>query len=179
VFLFDEPLSNLDASLRVQMRVELARLHRELGATMVYVTHDQAEAMTLGDRIVVLNGGKIEQAGTPRELYQRPANRFVAGFLGTPRMNFIERTLDTGEKVTIGIRAEHLAPADVSSADVVDDTVAHVEYLGDHVIVYTTGQLAMRLDPAQAPAPGSAIRIAVPAAYCHVFGQDGRSRNIV
>jgi multiple sugar transport system ATP-binding protein len=178
VFLFDEPLSNLDASLRVQMRVELARLHRELGTTMIYVTHDQAEAMTLGDRIVVLNGGHVEQVGTPQELYQRPANRFVAGFLGTPRMNFIERHVD-GEKVTIGIRAEHLALADVSSADTVDDTVAHVEYLGDHVIVYTTGQLALRLSPAQAPAPGSAIRIAVPPAYCHVFGPDGRTRNIV
>jgi multiple sugar transport system ATP-binding protein len=179
VFLFDEPLSNLDASLRVQMRVELARLHRELGATMVYVTHDQSEAMTLGDRIVVLNGGRIEQAGTPRELYERPANRFVAGFLGTPKMNFIERTGADGEKVTIGIRAEHLALAEVSSADTVQDTVAHVEYLGDHVIVYTTGGLALRLAPAQAPAPGSAIAIAVPPAYCHAFSQDGRVRNIV
>jgi multiple sugar transport system ATP-binding protein len=178
VFLFDEPLSNLDASLRVQMRVELARLHRELGTTMIYVTHDQAEAMTLGDRIVVLNQGRIEQAGPPRELYERPANQFVAGFLGTPRMNFIERTID-GEKVTIGIRAEHLALADVSSADTVDDTVAHVEYLGDHVIVYTRGQLAVRLPPALAPAPGSAIRLAIPPTLCHVFGQDGRVRNIV
>ena len=174
VFLFDEPLSNLDASLRVQMRVELARLHRELGATMIYVTHDQAEAMTLGDRIVVMNGGKIEQVGTPQELYQHPANRFVAGFLGTPRMNFIERG-----KVTIGIRAEHLALAAVSSADTVQDTVAHVEYLGDHVIVYTTGQLALRLDPTQAPVPGSVVNIAVPPAYCHTFSQDGRVRNIV
>jgi multiple sugar transport system ATP-binding protein len=89
LFLFDEPLSNLDASLRVQMRVELSRLHQELKTTMIYVTHDQVEAMTLGQRIVVFNGGRIEQVGTPFELYNRPGNRFVAGFLGTPKMNFI------------------------------------------------------------------------------------------
>ncbi|MES2074833.1 MAG: sn-glycerol-3-phosphate ABC transporter ATP-binding protein UgpC [Pseudomonadota bacterium] len=89
LFLFDEPLSNLDASLRVQMRVELSRLHQELKTTMIYVTHDQVEAMTLGQRIVVFNGGSIEQVGTPFELYNRPGNRFVAGFLGTPKMNFI------------------------------------------------------------------------------------------
>src|SRR3954467_15932111 len=90
VFLFDEPLSNLDAALRAQTRVELARLHRELGATMIYVTHDQVEAMTLGQKIVVFNGGRIEQVGTPSELYQRPANLFVAGFLGSPRMNLLK-----------------------------------------------------------------------------------------
>lgn len=89
VFLFDEPLSNLDAALRVQMRLELSRLHRELGATMIYVTHDQVEAMTMGQRIVVFNAGRIEQVGTPLELYHRPVNQFVAGFLGSPRMNFI------------------------------------------------------------------------------------------
>lgn len=89
VFLFDEPLSNLDAALRAQTRVELARLHRELNATMIYVTHDQVEAMTLGQRIVVFNGGRIEQVGTPLDLYERPANLFVAGFLGTPKMNFL------------------------------------------------------------------------------------------
>ncbi|HVY81307.1 MAG TPA: TOBE domain-containing protein, partial [Steroidobacteraceae bacterium] len=89
VFLFDEPLSNLDAALRGQMRVEIARLHARLGATMIYVTHDQVEAMTLASRIVVLNGGRIEQVGAPLELYHRPANLFVAGFLGSPRMNFL------------------------------------------------------------------------------------------
>ena len=89
VFLFDEPLSNLDASLRVQMRVEISRLHQELKTTMIYVTHDQVEAMTLGQRIAVFNGGRIEQVGTPHELYNHPANLFVAGFLGTPKMNFI------------------------------------------------------------------------------------------
>lgn len=93
VFLFDEPLSNLDAKLRTQMRVELARLHRKLDATMIYVTHDQVEAMTLADRIVVMNDGIIQQVGKPLELYQRPANRFVAGFIGTPAMNFIDGKL--------------------------------------------------------------------------------------
>ena len=89
VFLFDEPLSNLDAALRVQMRLELSSLHRELGTTMIYVTHDQVEAMTMGDRIAVFNGGRIEQIGPPLQLYERPANRFVAGFLGSPHMNFM------------------------------------------------------------------------------------------
>jgi multiple sugar transport system ATP-binding protein len=135
VFLFDEPLSNLDAALRGQTRVELARLHRELQATMIYVTHDQVEAMTLGQKIVVLNGGRIEQVGTPVDLYERPANKFVAGFLGSPRMNFFEATLAgergrsasvqlaggtrvqvaadvgraaPGAHVTLGVRPEHL-----------------------------------------------------------------------
>ncbi|MGJ7917108.1 ABC transporter ATP-binding protein [Massilia sp. LXY-6] len=135
VFLFDEPLSNLDAALRAQTRVELARLHRELATTMIYVTHDQVEAMTLGQKIVVFNGGRIEQAGTPFELYERPANLFVAGFLGSPRMNFLEASLvgeegaiatvrlaggahvdvaadagaaAVGAKLTLGVRPEHL-----------------------------------------------------------------------
>ena len=93
VFLFDEPLSNLDAKLRVQMRVEIRRLHRRLGATSVFVTHDQIEAMTLADRLVVMNQGRIEQVGTPAEVYRRPASRFVAGFIGSPPMNFLEAHL--------------------------------------------------------------------------------------
>ena len=103
LFLFDEPLSNLDASLRVQMRVEISRLHQELKTTMIYVTHDQVEAMTLGQRIVVFNGGRIEQVGTPHELYNRPANLFVAGFLGTPKMNFIpgEISAVTADSATV------------------------------------------------------------------------------
>jgi multiple sugar transport system ATP-binding protein len=96
VFLFDEPLSNLDAGLRVQMRVELSNLHRELGATMIYVTHDQTEAMTLGDRIAVFNKGYIEQVGAPMDMYQRPANTFVAAFLGSPKMNLLPCTVSTG-----------------------------------------------------------------------------------
>ena len=98
LFLFDEPLSNLDAELRAQMRVEIAKLHRELGVTMVYVTHDQVEAMTLADRIVVLRAGLIEQVGTPSELYDEPANRFVAGFIGSPKMNFIEAKVGAGRR---------------------------------------------------------------------------------
>jgi multiple sugar transport system ATP-binding protein/lactose/L-arabinose transport system ATP-binding protein len=139
LFLFDEPLSNLDAELRGEMRVEIARLHQELGVTMVYVTHDQVEAMTLADRIVVLRAGKVEQIGTPSELYDRPVNTFVAGFIGSPRMNFLPMTVigvaphrlrlghaalkagevelatrdgaavHIGDTVTLGVRPEHLA----------------------------------------------------------------------
>lgn len=107
-FLFDEPLSNLDAALRVQMRLELKRLHHELGTTMIYVTHDQVEAMTLADRIVVLNAGKVEQIGTPLELYNNPCNRFVAGFIGSPKMNFISSRVATrdGNQVTVGLSEE-------------------------------------------------------------------------
>jgi ABC-type sugar transport system ATPase subunit len=97
VFLFDEPLSNLDAKLRGQMRAEIIRLHRRLETTMVYVTHDQVEAMTTSDRIVVFSGGRIQQVGTPREVYERPANRFVAGFIGSPTMNFVEGRVAAGE----------------------------------------------------------------------------------
>ncbi|AST92913.1 ABC transporter ATP-binding protein [Sutcliffiella cohnii] len=102
VFLFDEPLSNLDAKLRVQMRIELAELHRRLGATIVYVTHDQVEAMTLGERIVVMNQGEIQQIATPRELYRNPANMFVAGFIGSPPMNFFDCVLETASTIKIG-----------------------------------------------------------------------------
>ncbi len=163
LFLFDEPLSNLDASLRVQMRVELSRLHAQLKTTMIYVTHDQVEAMTLGERIVVFNGGRIEQVGTPHELYNAPANLFVAGFLGAPRMNCIGavaadgadglavrledgtilRTdavpgaVAPGEPVTIGIRPEHLRLRGAGDADnLLAAQVSHVEYLGDQTVVY-------------------------------------------
>ena len=129
VFLFDEPLSNLDAELRVEMRVEIARLHKEIGATMIYVTHDQVEAMTLADRIVVLRGGRVEQVGPPLELYRNPANRFVAGFIGSPSMNFLQGSVRgggisvpalkqdvavplplpaDGTEIELGIRPEHL-----------------------------------------------------------------------
>ena len=102
VFLFDEPLSNLDAELRVEMRVEIARLHREIGATMIYVTHDQVEAMTLADKIVVLRAGRIEQVGRPLDLYRDPDNRFVAGFIGSPAMNFVKGVVEEGGKVAAG-----------------------------------------------------------------------------
>ena len=169
VFLFDEPLSNLDASLRVQMRVEISRLHQELKTTMIYVTHDQVEAMTLGERIVVFNGGRIEQVGSPHELYNHPGNLFVAGFLGAPKMNFIaceavacgpgtvavrlpggavievEAHADgvaPGEQLTLGVRAEHVSlRAHAHAGDnVADAAVSHVEYLGDVAIVYASMQ---------------------------------------
>jgi len=107
-FLFDEPLSNLDASLRVNMRLEISELHKSLATTMIYVTHDQVEAMTMADRIAVFNGGIIEQVGTPLELYQHPVNKFVAGFIGSPKMNFIDiPNVDTNRASSLGVRPEH------------------------------------------------------------------------
>jgi multiple sugar transport system ATP-binding protein len=158
VFLFDEPLSNLDAGLRVQMRLELAKLHRELATTMIYVTHDQTEAMTLGDRIAVINGGRIEQTGRPMELYQRPANRFVAQFLGSPRMNLLpaspgpdgrlilagqaQWTVPLPESVNpaacaeVGIRPECLRQADPGTPGGWTLQVDLVERLGDSTLLY-------------------------------------------
>ena len=165
VFLFDEPLSNLDAALRGQTRVEIAKLHRDLGATTIYVTHDQVEAMTLGDRVVVMKDGWIQQVGEPLELYGRPANRFVAGFIGSPSMNFVEMTIADangslwaetpgirvkvppasagrlgpykGQRVTLGIRPEDLRVASGSdSADYSFDTVVDVvEPLGSEILL--------------------------------------------
>ncbi|MCZ7858057.1 ABC transporter ATP-binding protein [Agrobacterium salinitolerans] len=163
VFLFDEPLSNLDAELRVQMRVEISRLHKQLGTTMIYVTHDQTEAMTLADKIVVLRAGNIEQVGAPLDLYDDPANRFVAGFVGSPKMNFLDATivgssaegvtlsldsdptvrlslpvtarLNEGARVSLGMRPEHFADADAGDADL----TVHVdvaEHLGNTSYVY-------------------------------------------
>src|SRR5262249_21602631 len=127
VFLFDEPLSNLDAALRVQMRIEIAKIHRKLKTTIIYVTHDQVEAMTMVSRIVVLNAGTIEQVGAPLELYHNPVNRFVAGFIGSPKMNFIpgklvsadarqaKVALQDGDKVTVAVDATRAeAGADVT-----------------------------------------------------------------
>ncbi|TWI65320.1 multiple sugar transport system ATP-binding protein [Pseudoduganella lurida] len=179
LFLFDEPLSNLDASLRVQMRVELSRLHQQLGTTMIYVTHDQVEAMTLGQRIVVFNQGRIEQAGTPRELYDAPANLFVAGFLGSPKMNLIPAA-DAGVTgaVTVGIRPEHVRLAMSDDAQRTAATVTHVEYLGDQTIVYASvgaTPVAVKLPPQGAPlAPGERIDLHLPRAQCHLFDADGR-----
>ncbi|OOO19526.1 sugar ABC transporter ATP-binding protein [Agrobacterium salinitolerans] len=163
VFLFDEPLSNLDAELRVQMRVEISRLHKQLGTTMIYVTHDQTEAMTLADKIVVLRAGNIEQVGAPLDLYDDPGNRFVAGFVGSPKMNFLDATivgssaegvtlsldsdptvrlslpvtarLNEGARVSLGMRPEHFADAGAGDADL----TVHVdvaEHLGNTSYVY-------------------------------------------
>ncbi|AKJ31616.1 ABC transporter ATP-binding protein [Caldimonas brevitalea] len=150
VFLFDEPLSNLDAALRVQMRVELSRLHRELGTTMVYVTHDQVEAMTLGQRIVVFNGGRIEQVGTPLELYERPANLFVAGFLGSPKMNFVPVELtnsaEAGSEVVGPGGAAMRVPFDTSMAR--SERAATLGVRPDHLLLAAPGQpgLPARVD---------------------------------
>jgi multiple sugar transport system ATP-binding protein len=151
VFLFDEPLSNLDAALRVNMRIELSRLHKELGTTMIYVTHDQVEAMTMGDRIAVFNKGIVEQLGAPLELYNRPANVFVAGFIGAPRINFIERpaaaaapdhqalwamlTGQSGSKVhKVGLRPEHLRLLPAGQG--IPARVELAEHLGDSSIIH-------------------------------------------
>ena len=135
LFLFDEPLSNLDAALRVNTRLEIARLHQELKSTMIYVTHDQVEAMTLADRIVVLNKGRIEQIGTPMELYNAPANLFVAGFIGSPMMNLIEAAkLGWSDAATIGIRPEHLSVSE--DAGTWRAKVIHAEHLGADTILY-------------------------------------------
>jgi multiple sugar transport system ATP-binding protein len=140
LFLFDEPLSNLDAALRVATRIEIARLHRQLGATMVHVTHDQVEAMTLADRIVVLRGGIVEQAGPPMELYNNPDNTFVAGFIGSPQMNFLKAAALGQGGETLGIRPEHLTIV-APGAGPVTGTVSHVEKLGGETLVY------LRADP--------------------------------
>ncbi|WP_299865452.1 sn-glycerol-3-phosphate ABC transporter ATP-binding protein UgpC [uncultured Hoeflea sp.] len=141
LFLFDEPLSNLDAALRVNTRLEIAALHRKLNATMVYVTHDQVEAMTLADRIVVLNGGIIEQVGTPMELYNDPANRFVAGFIGSPQMNFIDAgLLGVSDADTIGVRPEHITI--VPSGGDLTGTISHVEHLGSDTNVFVNCEKA-------------------------------------
>ncbi|MBT6121835.1 MAG: sn-glycerol-3-phosphate ABC transporter ATP-binding protein UgpC [Candidatus Puniceispirillum sp.] len=140
VFLFDEPLSNLDAALRVQTRIEIAKLHNDLDATMIYVTHDQVEAMTLADRIVVLNAGHIEQVGSPLELYNSPANKFVAGFIGSPKMNFIPTThkalTSAPDNVTeIGIRPEHLIHTTKAKAKL-NGRLRHIEQLGEYALAY-------------------------------------------
>jgi multiple sugar transport system ATP-binding protein len=204
VFLFDEPLSNLDAALRVQMRIEIAKLHRQLGATMVYVTHDQVEAMTLADRIVVLNAGAVEQCGSPLEVYHHPGNLFVAGFIGSPRMNFLEgetaggtdglsvrlpegATIATsvrtdgvriGEKVTLGLRPEHLLEGARADATLHGRVVA-VERLGAETYVYLyrgSGEpVVIKADGGTRTRVGDTIEVGVPAAACHVFDEEGRA----
>jgi multiple sugar transport system ATP-binding protein len=135
VFLFDEPLSNLDAKMRVEMRAEIIRLHQRLGATMLYVTHDQTEAMTMGSRIVVMNDGRIQQAAAPLEVYERPANPFVAGFIGTPPMNLFPEGF-FGEACVTGLRPEHLGLARVPAAVSRDALVDFAEPLGPETLVH-------------------------------------------
>ncbi len=204
VFLFDEPLSNLDAALRVQMRIEIAKLHRNLDATMIYVTHDQVEAMTLADRIAVLNAGRLEQFGSPLELYHHPENLFVAGFIGSPRMNFLEGEISAagsngvlvrlpgggeiiapvtadgaqpGQKVTLGMRPEHLREGGGGDAELEGRVIA-VEHLGGETYVY------LDRPDAQAPlvvkAAGNSqtrvddlLPVGVPATACYLFDDEG------
>ena len=203
VFLFDEPLSNLDASLRVQMRIEIAKLHERMGATMIYVTHDQVEAMTLADKIVVLRAGYIEQVGAPLELYHYPANQFVAGFIGSPQMNFIKTKVKAveangvrvslqdgtellaavqsdgakvGDEVTLGIRPEHtLEHADGHPS--VQGTIEVLEQLGEAHFIYLKldqGERIIVRAPDDTPLKvGQRLSVGLPANRCHLFNAQG------
>jgi multiple sugar transport system ATP-binding protein len=203
VFLFDEPLSNLDAALRMSMRYEFAKLHQELQSTMIYVTHDQVEAMTLADRIVVLKAGRIEQVGAPLELYEQPNNLFVAGFIGSPRMNFMAAELQAvtpeeatvklgdgalmrcavdatrgrvGDKVTLGIRPEHLQPA--QGANPLRAKVSFVDRLGGTSFVYFDfpgAEMSLTAEVAghAAVRPGDLVDLIAPAASCYLFDAQG------
>ncbi len=178
LFLFDEPLSNLDAALRVNTRLEIAQLHRRLKATMIYVTHDQVEAMTLADRIVVLNGGRIEQVGAPMELYNSPANAFVAGFIGSPRMNFIDAArLGYAGAKTVGVRPEHLT-VDPHAGEW-KGTVVHAEHLGADTNLYVdtekAGLLTARIFGVHDAAPGATVHVTPDRQRIYRFASDGRT----
>ncbi|MFI5012331.1 MAG: ABC transporter ATP-binding protein [Hyphomicrobiales bacterium] len=175
-FLFDEPLSNLDAALRVQMRLEVTKLQRQLATTAIYVTHDQVEAMTMADKIVVLNAGRIEQYGSPLELYERPANLFVAGFIGSPRMNFVAgETAKRAGAATIGIRPEHLRIG--RDGEGWQGTVTVAEHLGSDTFLYVDaaerGTLTVRGIGELDLKAGDRVRLAADSAHLHRFDQDG------
>ncbi len=186
VFLFDEPLSNLDAALRGQTRIEIAKLHRDLGATTIYVTHDQVEAMTLADRVVVLRDGKIEQVGTPLELYDRPANQFVAQFIGTPQMNIVPAkdlqalVNSTGLPVQsdgfIGMRPENISLC-AAGKGMLNGTVELVEALGAETLVYVSTDSGVQLVARQIERTelvvGSAIGLQVDVDAAHLFDAAG------
>jgi multiple sugar transport system ATP-binding protein len=203
VFLFDEPLSNLDAALRVRMRYEFAKLHETLGATMIYVTHDQVEAMTLADRIVVLCEGRIEQVGAPLDVYRRPNNLFVAGFIGSPKINLLAGEIaetteagaavrlasgdvirvavdagraKVGDRVTLGVRPEHFEAE--SASNTLGATVGFVEALGAMSYAYGTltgsqEELTAQLAPDAAIRPGQMLRLGVAAEAAHLFDAAG------
>ena len=186
VFLFDEPLSNLDAALRVQTRIEIAKLHRELGATTIYVTHDQVEAMTLADRVVVLRDGRIEQHGTPLELYDHPANRFVAQFIGTPSMNVVPSAAlpqlangTAGDGGFVGIRPEHVH-LDGQAAGL-PATVDMVESLGVETLIYARlandVQIVSRGSERTHLHPGDATRVTFDPGTIHHFDSAGNTGN--
>jgi ABC-type sugar transport system ATPase subunit len=203
VFLFDEPLSNLDAALRVSTRVEIAKLHRLLGATMIYVTHDQTEAMTLADRIVVMNHGRIAQIGRPLDLYYTPANLFVAGFIGSPAMNFFDVVVEkkgagqatfaradassftlptshftpaVGAKLKLGVRPEHLGTAP-HGAFRLEGTVELVERLGETSYAYVRGpgaaQIIAEIRGRDAPKAGDSIVLGAADRDLHLFDEAG------
>jgi multiple sugar transport system ATP-binding protein len=177
VFLFDEPLSNLDAALRTKMRVELATLHRSLGATMIYVTHDQVEAMTLADKIVVLNKGRVEQVGAPLDLYNKPASLFVAGFIGSPQMNFISGDFAAQRGAnTVGLRPENLK---VQAGGALQGTLRHAEKLGNETFAYVNagamGEITARMDGTLSLEPGDRIELAFAPEHLYRFNADGRS----
>jgi len=202
-FLFDEPLSNLDAALRVQMRLEIAQLHESLATTMIYVTHDQVEAMTLADKIVVLNGGNIEQAGSPLELYHHPVNLFVAGFIGSPKMNFLATqvrtaapdgvtvtlpggrdvrvpvaagTLRPGDKATLGVRPEHLKPT--NNGELAGDVIV-AERLGGETYLYIRSAVeplfVVQADGDNPTRVHDRVAVGIDPETCHLFDADGRS----
>ncbi|MEJ2638975.1 MAG: ABC transporter ATP-binding protein [Desulfosarcinaceae bacterium] len=177
-FLFDEPLSNLDAALRVNMRLEISDLHHSLKTTMIYVTHDQIEAMTMADRIVVLHAGRIEQVGSPLELYQNPRNLFVAGFIGSPKMNFI--TGDEAAKhdaATLGIRPEHIALSETSGEW--EGKVRVAEHLGSdtylHVKTDGIGTLTVRATGEFAVAHGDHVYVSPDTSKIHLFDKSGNA----
>nr|WP_218626636.1 sn-glycerol-3-phosphate ABC transporter ATP-binding protein UgpC [Pseudomonas sp. dw_358] len=205
VFLFDEPLSNLDASLRVQMRIEIAKLHAALQATMVYVTHDQVEAMTLADKIVVLNKGGIEQVGAPLELYHHPCNRFVAGFIGSPQMGFIQVTVlatsgegvqvslpggarlwvpvdgsgvSVGALLSLGLRPEHLSERGVGDAQFSAQALL-VEHLGGETFTHAQTadgvEVMVKGDGLSTVQAGQTVAIGVTGARCHLFDEQGKA----
>ncbi|WP_326525133.1 ABC transporter ATP-binding protein [Sphingomonas sp.] len=175
-FLFDEPLSNLDASLRTQMRFEIRRLQQELGITAIYVTHDQAEAMTMADQIVVFRDGRIEQVGAPLDVYRRPANRFVAGFIGSPRMNFLNGAHAAAHgAATIGIRPEHLA---IAADGALPAVVRTLEHLGSEALIHAETSdgmmLTARCSEDVRVAPGQRIAFDADPALVHRFDPEGR-----
>ena len=199
VFLFDEPLSNLDAKLRVQMRFEIQKLHRRLRTTSLYVTHDQVEAMTLAQRMVVMNAGRAEQIGSPMEVYENPQTMFVAGFIGSPAMNFVAgkvngdgrigleqggvvrsraSSLTSGRTVTVGIRPEHLVPASAADA-VLSGPVEMVEQLGADVLVHIGhggNTVIARMPHGTAPGIGSTFSVAADPARVFAFDPGSGAR---
>jgi len=205
VFLFDEPLSNLDAALRVQMRIEISKLHNDLKATMVYVTHDQVEAMTMADKIVVLNAGVIAQVGSPLELYHRPNNLFVATFIGSPKMNLLEAQVETVENgmatlklsggstlriptqgksiakgaVTVGVRPEHLLVGKPGAENSFNGKVLLSEHLGGETMLYVNApeieQCVIKADGLAPQRAGDEVTITLAPETCHLFDANGQA----